>query len=487
MRPSQDMDDEANAALRKRTWLRLAALYKSRQFGITVSDEQIARAIQRDPTFAENGVFSPRRYELIVRQQLGIPVGVFEGYVRQDLTLRQLSAIIEATAWTPPSEVQQRLENLTDMFTVAYVAVTNTNVVAGIEANELDAREYFEENSEFFRIPDQVRVRYAAYPVSNFLDHADAQVSELEIHEEYTNRLDEYSTVDTNGNTTVTPFDEVGEEIAQSLKWNRALDLARDSANAFALDLARDEYGRAMTFDEAVIAREVAAHTTEYFSASTLLTNLAVDLEFNRTAFSLDPDDEEAYFSGAVDGEQAVYVLAALDERESRIPLLDDILDEVLPLAQEQAERDAYEDYAKMVRNVIETALDEGKPLHEGIVGSGLNVATTAPFSVYGGADEEDPHAGDLARAVVNLMPGDVSDPVEIPDGALVGYVLRREPGDIASAAAIRPQLHSTLDSYRAGTLFQNWAEGLLEEGNFVDLGLSTEEKEAEDAQESEI
>jgi hypothetical protein len=488
MRPAPDMDDEAAAALRKRTWLRLAALYKAREFGISVSDEQVARAIQRDPTFAENGVFNRRRYELILQQQLGIPVGVFEAYVRQDVTLRQLSAVIDATAWTPPSEVQQRLENLTDMFTVAYVAVTNAGLVSGIEANELDAREYFEENSELFRIPDQMRVRYAAYPISNFLDHADAQVSELEVQEDYTNRIDEYSTTDTNGNTTVTPLDEVSEEIARSLKWNRALDLARDHANAFALDLARDEYGNALSFAEAVKSHEVAARTTEYFSASTVLTNLGTDLDFNQTAFSLDPDDEEAYFSGAVDGEQAVYVLAALDERESRIPLLEDILDEVLPLAQEQAEREAYADYAGMVRNAIETSLTKGGSMGEAVAGYGFNVSTTVPFSVYGGAPEEDPQAGTLARAVVNLMPGDVTDPVEIPEGALVGCVLRREPGDIASAAAIRPQLHSTLDNYRAGTLFQNWAEGLLKEGNFVDFGLRAEEEEAgtEDAGGSE-
>ena len=483
LRGAPEMDDEARQALRKRTWMRLAALHKARQLGITASDVQVARAIQRDPTFAEQGVFSPARYETIVTRQLQIPLSHFESYVRQDLTLRQLSALIDATVWTPPSEVQERLENLTDMFTVEYVAVTNAAIVAGIEADKYDAQEYFEENEEFFRIPDEIRVRYVSYAVSNLLDREEANVGELEIQEDYTNRIDQYSVTDTNGNMTVTPLDEVREEIARSLKWDKAVDLARDAANAFALDLAADEYGRAMPFSQAVKVHKVTAYTTEYFSASTVLTNLGVDLDFNSTAFSLDPNDEEAYFSGAVDGELAVYVIAALDERESRIPSLDEVLEDVLPLAQEVAEREAYHDHANMVRDALVKALEDGESLRDGAATCGLNVATTTPFSVYGGVSQEDPQAEALARAVVNLMPGDVTDPVETSDGAVIGYVLNREPGDIASAAAIRPQLHTTLDNYRSGTLFQAWAEELLKEGKLKDLGVEFEEEDAKDSQ----
>lgn len=483
LRGAPEMDDEARHALRKRTWMRLAALHKARQLGITASDVQVARAIQRDPTFAEQGVFSPARYETIVTRQLQIPLSHFESYVRQDLTLRQLSALIDATVWTPPSEVQERLENLTDMFTVEYVAVTNAAIVAGIEADKYDAQEYFEENEEFFRIPDEIRVRYVSYAVSNLLDREEANVGELEIQEDYTNRIDQYSVTDTNGNMTVTPLDEVREEIARSLKWDKAVDLARDAANAFALDLAADEYGRAMPFSQAVKVHKVTAYTTEYFSASTVLTNLGVDLDFNSTAFSLDPNDEEAYFSGAVDGELAVYVIAALDERESRIPSLDEVLEDVLPLAQEVAEREAYHDHANMVRDALVKALEDGESLRDGAATCGLNVATTTPFSVYGGVSQEDPQAEALARAVVNLMPGDVTDPVETSDGAVIGYVLNREPGDIASAAAIRPQLHTTLDNYRSGTLFQAWAEELLKEGKLKDLGVEFEEEDAKDSQ----
>ncbi len=480
LRPVPDMADEALAALRNRVWMRLAALYKARQLGIRVSDEEVARAIQRDPTFAEQGVFNARRYRFIVMDQLRIPLQDFEGYVRQDLTLRQLSTLIDATTWTPPSEVQERLESLTDMFTVEYVAVTNADLVSDIVADEHDAREYFEDNAELFRIPDEVRVQYVSYAISNFLGHEGTQVSDLEVQEDYTNRIDEYSTTDTNGNTTVTPLDEVSEEIAEELRRDKAIDLARDAANAFALDLAADEYGRAMSFAEAARAHKLTVCTTEYFSASTVLTNLGVDIEFNRTAFSLDPDDKEAYFSGAIDGEQAVYVIAVLDERESRIPLLEDVMEDVLPLAQERAEREAYDDHASMVRNAILTALENGGTLCESVAAFGLNVSTTAPFSAYGGPTEGDSQAEALSRAVVNLLPGDVTNPVEIPDGALIGYVLNREPGDIASAAAIRPQLHATLDNYRASTLFQDWAEKLLEKGNLQDLGAVVETVEAE-------
>ena len=97
-----NLPPEAYGYLRERAWQRIAALKTADQLGITVSNSEIARAIQGDKTFLENGVFNKDRYVTVVERQIGVTVGTFEEYVRQELMLQKLEQVSDAFVWTSP-------------------------------------------------------------------------------------------------------------------------------------------------------------------------------------------------------------------------------------------------------------------------------------------------------------------------------------------------------------------------------------------------
>ena len=98
-----------------------------------------------------------------------------------------------------------------------------------------------------------------------------------------------------------------------------------------------------------------------------------------------------------------------------------------------------------------------------------LNVATTAQFSVYEGLPEGVEYGAILPRAVMQLSSGDLSEPVPVDAGYLIAHVASSEPGDPMSGAMLRPQLASSLKSYRSGMSYIAWMESVLKNADFKD------------------
>lgn len=475
------LDDEQRVMLRKRAWMRLAALKTAADLGIRVSDAEVGAAIQRDATFQENGVFNKERYKAIVEQQLRVPVSVFETYLRQELAFRILGGVLESAVWSSPYEVQQKLNNLTDRFTVD-VATLGTNKVADAKASSEEIQTYFEENTDRFMIPERVAVRYVCFPISNYV--AKTHVTRESIELAYTNHLDRYTSTDTNGVSTTTPLTNVFATIREELTREEATFLAKDDATEFVMSLAKDRYGHQSTFEESAKSWAVTIHTSELFSATDVVTNLAVGPSFNRAAFELE-DQGDNSFSDAVVGDEDVFVLAAHVRQPERIPDLDEVRADVVPLANADARRKALLAKANDIRNAIVTATQGGQSFSKAAEEAGLTVVTTKPFTVYEGMGDEIPGSFRISQEVVSLASGEISETIDAEDDVHIVHVVRREIGDFGQSAGLRPQLVQTLDRYLSNLLFTRWGEYILELGNYKDnfpVKVGEEETNGEDA-----
>ena len=61
LRYDSALTPEQSAALRERTWARLAALRLAEQMGLGATEDEVMQALQQDPSFQVNGAFSPQR------------------------------------------------------------------------------------------------------------------------------------------------------------------------------------------------------------------------------------------------------------------------------------------------------------------------------------------------------------------------------------------------------------------------------------------
>ncbi|MBL7077825.1 MAG: SurA N-terminal domain-containing protein, partial [Kiritimatiellae bacterium] len=180
MRPMADNSEEAIAALRDRTWRRVAALRMAARMGISVTDDDIRTVITQDPTFASNGVFDQRRYLAFLQAQLRIDPSTFEDYLRQDLTIRRLMSALRSATWSAPYEMAPRLAKLTDQVSIEYALLPGERNTDSVEVGDEDVASYFESYRDAFRIDEQLKVRYVSFPVGDMLDAVEVTGADID-------------------------------------------------------------------------------------------------------------------------------------------------------------------------------------------------------------------------------------------------------------------------------------------------------------------
>ena len=478
MRDSGSLSPEANLIIHRNTWKRLAALKTAEELGISTSDEEVSEAIQRDPTFAVNGFFNKEKYEAVVRSRMRVGIEIFEEFLRQEITIRKLVNMLESAVWTSPFELDQKLKSLTDSFTVQCAILDAKDQADDVHITTEDARKFFNENSELFTVPEKVNVRYVAFPISNYT--SGITIEDESIFEYYTNHLEEYSTTNTNNEMSAFPIEEVHDDILRGLRREAAISDAKDEVTRFVVALTPDRYGNALSMDKIVAEYGLTICTSGFFSATGNVPNLSVDLAFNRAAFDLQPDDPERYFSDAIVGQDAVYVIAANDKLEAHVPDFSEVVDLAISQARRDAEHEAFVEKSRQIRTSVENALQSGKTFEQAVHKFDINVSTTATFTAYSALSEEFEYFDTLFPNIIWLKKGELADLLEFKGDTLLAYVMDRQPGDPASMDFIKAQLLSTVDSYRADILFDEWQENMLTKAGFEDFAppITTSDKD---------
>ncbi|MBT3293964.1 MAG: hypothetical protein HN919_16815 [Verrucomicrobia bacterium] len=469
MRPMTDNSEEAVKLLRDRTWRRLAALRMAERMGIQISDDAIREVITNDPTFASNGAFDQRRYMAFLQNQLRVDAATFERYLRQDLTLRQLMSALRTATWTAPYEVGPRLARLTDAVQLEYVLIPSATETNDVEVSEADLTAYFEEYKEAFRIGEQLSVRYVSFPVSNLL--ASIEISDADIDDYYNDNIEDYSSSDTNGVEQVEPLEDVRASIVAIVTERQARFETKDEATRFVMALAPDRYGQAYEMGAAATSRGITVMTSEWFTAEEAVPGLDAGQDLTDAAFKLVPNDPERYFSDAIAGDDAVYVIADHDSRPARDPQLEEVRDQVVGAATLKAAEEAFEAGIAAAREqLIAAVADTNSSFMVKADALGLMAATTSVFTVYEGLPDDTPYSTYALSEIIDAKQGGVTEAVDTPDGMLIAHVASRTAGDPSAAEMLRPQYLRSMDQYRAAAVFEDWRDQVLAEADFEDF-----------------
>jgi len=462
---------EGNQALRRRTWKRLAALEAAKKMGLHATDVEVGQVIRRDPSFAVNGVFDAARYCAVVQNQLRVGVETFETYVRESLTLRKLLDVFRAVVWIPLSELEERLKYLTDNIVVEYVTLKPDDELDRADVSRSDAEAFFATNQALFAVPAKMTIRYVAIPVSNYVESV--TVSDSEVADYYDSHLEEFSItngVGTNASVQAVPLVDVRDAIRSNLIWQGATLKARDAAVDLAVALTPDRDGRLADFNATAEAAGYVVQTSGWFTESEAVPGIDAGLECVRAAFSLDSADPDRAYSDPIVGSNYVYIIVPGDRIEARIPEFEEVAERVMSVLRERARRRAFLTRAQEIREKIASSVSGGKTFCEAAHDFGLNVATTASFSVYESVSTNTaPEITALIPSLLWMEKHDISEPVEYDEAAVIGHVAERTPGDAATLQMLAPELRNTLQNYRAGIVFDEWCDYVLAQANFLD------------------
>lgn len=457
----------AYAQLRHQTWHRLAVLKTAERMGIQTPDDEIAQILARERGFQSNGVFDKQRYSAFV-QSRGVDIPSFEAYIRQNMTIQKLLNTVESTVWAAPSDLDRRLRNLTDVRSLEYLEITPQNYTGVVSVSKADALAFYERNRDAFTIPERVQVKYVTFP---YASHVPTNVNEEDVQDYYDRHTEEFTLPSTNLVATPEPLEKVRPVIEASLLAEGSRFAARDAATAFAMELAPDRGGHKADFEALAARHHLGVSTTALFTINEALPLLEVDQEFNRTAFNLIQDDPELSFSDAVAGSNAVYVLAAEQRLESRVPAFDEIAATVTPEAERAARQEAFLAWSQELHEKLTKAVSTNHPFASVAGAMGYQVATTGPFTVF---ESLNTNLFDNARILVpniaELDRGELSGVIPAATNAYIAFMADRLPGNPNMVQGLRPQMQNTLQEYHGGLAFREYGDYLLKAANFEDF-----------------
>ena len=453
-------DEESQELLREQTWQRLAILALARDLGVTVSNQELSEAIQRDPSFAVNGVFNRQKYQQLIEGQMRVRIATFEEYLREELVLRKMSEQVSQSLWISPFELQRSVARLTDRFSISIADVAYSNLVDDIAATEEEIQSFYDSHPDAFEVQEQRSVLYVDWPISNYL--ANVEVKEERIQDYYDAHLEDYAVTDTNGMTTYTPLEDVSADIEKDMAWRTAIGLASEDAMQFTDDLSMMDYEDDVTIGSVATDRGLTVKTSDLFTAQGDVAGLNVGRSIRDAAFRLQATPPEDSYSHTIVGDDAIYVLAFGAAVDPHVPPLEDVKEEAKLLADQLAKSTAFEEKAATLRaKLVEGGLVNFDQTAEKLA---LPVRVPAPFSVYETSPEDMEDFASIAPSVLSLERGSISDPVPTQNGMAIIAVKDRQPGDLALAESLKPDVARTIQSTRMAPHFATWAKSLLAE-----------------------
>ncbi len=453
--------EEQQEMIQNEAWRRLAVRRYAQRIGVRVSNQEIGEAIARDPSFAVNGVFNRQRYQQLVEQQIGVPMKWFEDYLRDELLLQKMQALVGTSLWIAPHELQENVSRYTDRFTVNVIELSVSNLVSDVSASEAQVRDFYDQNPTLFNTPELRSVCYVEWPVQEIAKTVN--VSETQIQDAYDRDIERYSVTDTNTMTvSYTPLEEVADELRARIADREALGIAGEYAMQFRDDLRMLEEGDPVSIHSVAQARGMNVHTSELFSAVAPVAGTSAGTAFNRAAFNLDPKVPASTYSSAVIGDDAVYLLAWHTNRPAVLQPFEDVKDTAAELATEQARQEAFTTRVGEIQRKLTAARAEGTDFSTAASALKLEVVTVGPFSVYDADPAEIRFFSDIAPAVLPLATGELAEPVKAAGNTLIVHLATREPGNPSEADALKPEITRMLQSSRMRMHFAAWSEALL-------------------------
>ena len=225
------------------------------------------------------------------------------------------------------------------------------------------------------------------------------------------------------------PFEQVKPMIAQRLSADRTAEMAEAKARELAQRLAKDKPANADALKPLANAADgVTFGETGPFSRQEPVSGLGFAPAFNTAAFTL----EKGGVSEAIQTPRGWTVLYVKDVKAPRVPDLKEVDPRVRAAVARQKQQD-------LAMQQLRQAKTPGATLDQIAAGLGLEVKESAEFGLQGqiagiGQNPE------LAKAAMALRPGQLGEPVNDAQGALLFEVKERKSWDPVQFAAAREQ-----------------------------------------------
>lgn len=159
--------------------------------GYRVGDELLAERIRSNPRFQQDGRFSADVYRSAVAQ-MGLTQSGFEARFRRQLVLEQIRTGIQQSAFVTPDQRLRLLRLALQERRFDHAVLEAGRFVDEIEVSQAEIEKEYEQNSDRYRTPEQLKIEYVELSVDELA--SSISVSDEEIRQAYEQKKDRFTT-----------------------------------------------------------------------------------------------------------------------------------------------------------------------------------------------------------------------------------------------------------------------------------------------------
>ena len=328
---------------------------------LAVSDQALQQTILAIPGLtSEDGKFDSERYKAMLAMQ-GMTPAMYEARLRYDLTLQQVNAAIQTTAFAPKS-VANRLSDLNDQEReVQELSFKPEDFMAQVKLGDDMLKAYYDKQVNEFTVPEQAKIEYIV--LSNDTLASQINVSDSDIKSYYEQNAKRY-TVDEQRRAShiliATKKDaSAAEQAAAKAKAEKLLEQVRKNPADFA-KLAKENSN-----DPGSAER---GGDLDYFSKGMMVK------PFEDVAFKL----KQGEISDVVKSDFGYHIIQLTGIKPASVKSLDEVKGEVAAEIRKQQVAKKYSEQAEVFSNTVYEQADSLKPAADKL---GLKIETATNVS----------------------------------------------------------------------------------------------------------
>jgi peptidyl-prolyl cis-trans isomerase D len=372
---------------------------EAERLGIQVTDQELSDRIKQILPTAWNGdTWLKDKYANEVETRTGMPVPEFESFLRDQMLQERFHQLVTDAITVTPEEMQREFLRRNEKVQIEYVLVKPSDLAATIKPTDAELSAYFTKHAAQYQVPEKRSARYALLDLNRL--RGTTQVTDAALQAYYNSHIDDYKVPD-RAHVEHILFKTVGQtdaEIAETRqKAEEVLKKAKSGANFedLAKKYSEDPGSQAKGGDLGWI---VEGQTVP---------------EFQQAAFTL----PKGSISDLVKTQYGFHIIKVLDRETAHTKSFDEVRNTIMPIVLDDkvnAEANKIsDDMATAIRQSNHQSLDDLAKKFNLELGETALASASDPVSMYANSPE-------VRAAVFQLRPGELSQPIESPQGFLI-------------------------------------------------------------------
>jgi peptidyl-prolyl cis-trans isomerase D len=284
---------------------------KAADLKLQVSDDELRNAIISIPALQTDGIFDQHKYQQMLRYNKSSAED-FETTQRINLTANKIESLIREGIKISDQEILDLYTLQNQKINLSFVQISAKDVKMKSAPTKEELENYLKNNSNTFRIPEQVKVKYLFF-ASNAYSTA---ISDAEVRDYYNRFRDKYLTKDGKQS----PLADVKNAIIKEMKTSRGMQKAFTEAKK-----AHDTIYQEDNFDTYVAKNNLKTYNADFFPLNKPPQALASVKDLAAILLELQKND----ISKILPTDGGYYLVKVIDKKQAYTPKFNDIENEV--------------------------------------------------------------------------------------------------------------------------------------------------------------